>query len=280
MDVLANFSLCGKVAVLTGAAGFFGRYFATALLEAGVEMVYLLDKNLDGLIELFKVLSDEKRPRPLNFQTIQVDQSNEQTTSRVFEQILAAGSVDVLVNNSFQFGPLTGFNDPTGRVEMASKGQVMASFESGAWWPFRATQLVASAMKNKGSGSVVNIASMYGLVAPNPDLYEGRDYFNPIGYSLAKAALIAQTRYLAAWLGPEVRVNALAPGAIPNNESRSENSEQNKDEEFVQRLVARTLLKRVGHPLDLVGPLIFLCSDASRYMTGQTVVVDGGWTTT
>lgn len=272
------FSLEGKRIVLTGAAGFFGRYFAKALLEAGAKWLYLLDFNVAGL----KELAEELQLRGLkSFETIQIDQSDEHWTTDVFNQlILKFGAIDVLVNNSFLFGPRSGFNDPAGRVETASRDQVMMALESGSWWPLRAAQLVTPGMKAKGAGAIINIASMYALVAPNPALYAGRDYFNPVGYGMAKAAVIAQTQYLAAWLGPEVRVNALAPGAIPNNERKSDNSEQNKDEEFVQRLVGRTLLKRVGHPDDLVGAIIFLASNASSYMTGQTLVVDGGWTTT
>lgn len=271
------FSLVGKRVVLTGAAGFFGRYFASALLEAGANKVHLLDCDHSGLSELSRILTQ----KGLTDGVIDcVNQNDEVHVEKIFGKISAEGPVDVLINNSFCFGLTTGFGDSSGRVQTATQNQVMSSFESGCWWSLRASQLVAPGMKEKGAGNIINIASMYGLVAPNPDLYAGRDYFNPVGYSMSKAATIAQTRYLAAWLGPEIRVNALAPGAIPNNERRSENSEQNKDEEFVRRLVDRTLLKRVGHPTDLVGPLVFLASDASHYMTGQVVVVDGGWTTT
>jgi len=271
------FSLAGRRIVLTGAAGFFGRYFALALLEAGAKKVHLLDWDIPGLSGLEQSLAQKGLTDGMIHR---VNQNDEVHVEEIFGEILAEGPVDILINNSFRFGPTTGFGDSSGRVQTATKDQVMSSFESGCWWSLRASQLVAPGMKEKGTGNIINIGSMYGLVAPNPDLYASRDYFNPVGYSMSKAAVIAQTRYLAAWLGPEIRVNALAPGAIPNNERRSENSEQNKDEEFVRRLVDRTLLKRVGHPTDLVGPLVFLASEASRYMTGQVVVVDGGWTTT
>jgi len=258
------FSLAGRRIVLTGAAGFFGRYFALALLEAGAKKVHLLDWDIPGLSGLEQSLAQKGLTDGMIHR---VNQNDEVHVEEIFGEILAEGPVDILINNSFRFGPTTGFGDSSGRVQTATKDQVMSSFESGCWWSLRASQLVAPGMKEKGTGNIINIGSMYGLVAPNPDLYASRDYFNPVGYSMSKAAVIAQTRYLAAWLGP-------------NNERRSENSEQNKDEEFVRRLVDRTLLKRVGHPTDLVGPLVFLASEASRYMTGQVVVVDGGWTTT
>ena len=271
------FSLFGKRVVLTGASGFFGRYFSKALLEAEAAYVYLLDCNAEGLDELHSELLSSGLE---NHKTLVVDQNNQNQTEECFGHILREGVVDVLVNNSFRFGQLTGFNDPLGRVETATREQIMTAFESGCYWSLHATQLVVPGMKMKGSGAIINLASMYALVTPDPALYEGRDYFNPIGYGMAKAAIVSQTKYLAAWLGPEIRVNALAPGAIPNNERRTENSEQNKDEEFVQRLISRTQLKRVGHPLDLVGAIVFLASPASSYMTGQVVVVDGGWTIT
>ena len=267
--MLKGFSLLGKVIVLTGAAGFFGRYFAQALLEAEAKQVYLLDRDGAGLDELAQTLAQTGLH---NWTACIVDQNNEDQVAGVFDRIQVHDPVDVLVNNAFRFGPLTGFTapDPLGRVETATKTQVMTALESGTWWSLRATQLVAPGMKARGSGAIINIASMYGIVAPNPALYDGRDYFNPPGYGMAKAAVIAQTQYVAAWLGPEIRCNA----------RKSENSEQNKDEEFVRRLTDRTLLNRLGHPHDLVGPLVFLASDASGYMTGHVLVVDGGWTVT
>jgi gluconate 5-dehydrogenase len=119
---------------------------------------------------------------------------------------------------------------------------------------------------------------MYALVAPNPALYEGTDLLNPPGYSASKAALLSFTRYIAAfWGGYGIRANAILPGPFSNLEDSGSNS-VSKDDPFLDRLKGRTCLGRIGHPTELVGCLLYLASDASTYMTGQALVVDGGWT--
>lgn len=208
-----------------------------------------------------------------------LDLYNRDEASQVLRHLSCAESVDILVNNAFDFSARTGFNTREGRLEDATYEQFEASFQSGVWWAIQATQIFGERMKVAGHGAIINICSMYGVVVPHPSLYEGTDRFNPPGYSMAKAGLIQFTRYAASFLGPEVRVNALSPGAIPNLETVTDNAVDAKDETgFIQRLVDRTLLKRVGHPRDLAGPLVFLASDASAYMTGHNLVVDGGWT--
>jgi gluconate 5-dehydrogenase len=121
---------------------------------------------------------------------------------------------------------------------------------------------------------------MYALVAPSPRLYEGTSFINPPGYSASKAALLALTRYVASFWGPYgVRSNAILPGPFSNTEQDGPNSVRQGDA-FLERLKARTCLGRTGRPEELVGALLFLASDASSYVTGQALVVDGGWTVT
>ncbi len=273
------FSLEQKEIILTGAAGFFGVYFAKALLGAGAGKVFLLDKDEERLVTLKQSLQKEFDKEKIVIQPI--DQYNRIATSEILKNLVEKDNITVLINNSFDFSTGTGFNDEKGRIETATFDHIMRSFESGIYWPFQATQILANKLSaEKKKGTIINIGSMYSLVSPNPDLYKGRDYFNPPGYSMIKSAVLALTRYTASFYGPYVRANALLPGAIPNIEHKSDNSEQNKDDEFMQRLIDRTLLKRVGHPTDLIGPIIFLASDASSYMTGQGIVVDGGWVVT
>ena len=120
---------------------------------------------------------------------------------------------------------------------------------------------------------------MYAVVAPDPKLYEGKDTFNPPSYGVAKAAILALTRYTASFCGKyNIRCNALVPGSFPNVNPAAYNSPA--DEEFMQRLRDKTVLGRTGEVEDLHGALIFLASDASSYMTGQTIAIDGGWTIT
>lgn len=276
-DLGSLFSLKEKLVILTGAAGFFGQYFLKALLDHEANMVVAIDVDEERM-EQMKGSFDPDR---VLFKRL--DQYDQHTSRQFFEEIsekLLTGPT-VLINNSFDFSKETGFNSVYGRLSTAPVDQIMRSLESAVAWPFLATQILGNvAVMRKHNLSVINIGSMYSLIAPNPDLYVGRDYINPPGYSIGKSGVLALTRYTAAWLAPWVRANAICPGAIPNTETVTSNSEQNKNPEFMQRLVDRTLLKRAGHPTDLIGALIFLASDASSYMTGQAITIDGGWTIT
>jgi len=167
-------------------------------------------------------------------------------------------AIDVLVNNAFEFSKETGFNDPSGRVDVITKDQWMRALESGVYWHALATQVLAERMAKHGSGSIINVSSMYAIVSPDPALYEGTEVFNPPSYGAAKAALLALTRYTAASYGR------------PHNAPRND--------EFLRRLSDRTVVGRYGEPADLKGAIVFLASDASRYVTGQCLSVDGGWT--
>lgn len=272
---MTYFTLRGKTAVLTGAGGFFGRYFANALAAAGAFPI-LIDRN-EGRLHMLAL--ELRINHNADSSCRWVDLYDREAAQEALRAIARQTPIDILVNNAFDFSVRTGFNTPDGRLEAATFEQLESCFQSGIWWALQSTQILGAAMKLRGRGSIINIGSMYGVVVPHPSLYEGTEKFNPPGYSMAKAGLIQFTRYSAAFLGPEVRVNALSPGAIPNLETASDNGvDAQREKEFVQRLADRTLLKRVGHPDDLTGPLVFLASDASAYMTGHNLVVDGGWT--
>ena len=126
----------------------------------------------------------------------------------------------------------------------------------------------------KAGGSIVMFASMYGIVSPNPSLYPDGINPNPIEYGAGKAGLIQLTKYLAAYYGPKnIRVNAIAPGPFPNLIK-----DDNHNETFINNLKNSTMLKRIGESKEINGPIIFLLSNASSYITGQVLKVDGGWT--
>ena len=273
------FSLKGKKVIITGGAGFFGRYFCRAVLNHGADKLVVIEypgKGDDFKKELVKKYGKNR------VSWYPVDLYDREATDVCYKKIAKAEKkIDVLVNNAFDFSLKTGFNHPSGKLENATFGQIEASFKSGIYWAIQSTQFFGKLMKKAGKGSIINICSMYANVVPSPHLYKGTEKFNPPGYSMAKAGLFQFTKYAASFFGPEVRANTMSPGAIPNLESKTYNAvnaASPEEKEFLQRLVDRTLLNRVGHPSDLIGTLIFLASDASSYITGVNIPVDGGWT--
>lgn len=267
------FSLAGKTAIVTGAAGYLGRIFTEALLDAGARVVLMgRGEKLLQVTQQFEARYGEGRTEAKS-----VDFFDTEAYRQTLQDLIRCPSgIDILINNAFEFSKETGFNDPSGRLESLSKGQWMRAMESGVYWHALATQVVAEAMAERRSGSIINVSSMYALVSPDPALYEGTTIFNPPTYGAAKAALLSLTRYTAAFYGRRgVRCNALLPGAFPNLGGDSYNAPRN--EEFLKRLSDRTLLGRYGQPQDLKGAIIFLASDAAGYVTGQCLSVDGGW---
>lgn len=163
------------------------------------------------------------------------------------------------------------------RTRPSSNG--IAILLGGVYWPALAVQKLGAKMKEQRSGSIINVSTMYALVAPSPALYEGTQSLNPPGYSAAKAALLAFTRYVASfWECHGIRANAILPGPFSHVEDKGANSR--RDDPFLERLKARTCLGRIGRPSELIGGLLYLASDASSYVTGQALSVDGGWTVT
>ncbi len=264
----ALFSLEGRMAIVTGAAGYLGRGFSEALLAAGARVV------LYGRGEkLSKFAESLKNRYGKNVNHFRVDFYDEDSFLKCLQE--AGSEVDILVNNAYDFSEETGFNHPSGRIEEMEKKTWMKGLEAGVCWAGLATGEILGIMKRRKGGSIINVSSMYAIVAPDPDLYEGTETFNPAHYGASKAGLLALTRYVASFYGKHnIRCNALVPGAFPNMEGKNRPAEG-----IVGKLKRKTALGRVGLPNDLAGALIFLASDASSYMTGQVLVVDGGWIT-
>ena len=268
------FRLEGKTVVITGTTGFFGRMMAETFLSVGCKVVAL------GRTEKVRELADHLSSQyPAAMTGHVVDFYDRPKLRRTLEQVMAANkTIDVLINNAYDFSVGTGFNHPSGRLETLSEDQFFRGAESGIYWPFLTTQIIGQQMVKQGYGSIINICSMYAIVAPDARLYEQTSAFNPATYSLAKAALLALTRYVASFWGQHnVRCNAILPGSFPNLGGDSYNSPQDTD--FIRRLEAKTVLGRVGQPADLAGALLLLASEASGYITGQAIIIDGGWTT-
>jgi NAD(P)-dependent dehydrogenase (short-subunit alcohol dehydrogenase family) len=188
-------------------------------------------------------------------------------------------SIDILINNAHELGSATGFNVPEGSLENSTFDQWQRNLQGGVYWAVQTTQRLGIRMKAQHHGSIINIATMYASVAPRPQLYEGTTSLNPPGYSASKAALAAFTRYTASFWGPDgVRANCISPGPFSNTEDTAGQNSVAEDSPFVKRLKGYTVLDRIGRPIELCGALLFLASDASTYVTGQNLNVDGGWT--
>jgi gluconate 5-dehydrogenase len=268
------FSLEGRTALLTGASGFLGRTFARTLLSNGARLIAV--GRSSRLDELSAEWSGEFGADRV--QAYRVDMYDVRAFSAVLDEIAARDSVDVLVNNAYEMGPNTGFNSPQGTLETATLEQWTRHFTSGIYWPALTVQKLGPGMITRGRGSIVNISTMYALVAPDPRLYEGTTFLNPPGYSSAKAGMLAFTRYVASFWGRHgIRANAILPGPFSNTEDVTSNSVDASDP-FLLRLAQRTSLGRTGRANELVGALLYLASDASSYVTGHALVVDGGWT--
>jgi gluconate 5-dehydrogenase len=270
------FSLERKTAVLTGASGFLGRTFTRALLANGARVVALGRSprlQQQGGLWSKEFGADNISCRQVDmYQTAALDE----VCDRINEE---ESSIDILINNAHELGSPTGFNVPEGSLENATFDQWMRNMQSGVYWAAQTTQRFGIRMKQQRRGSIINIASMYASVAPRPQLYEGTSSLNPPGYSASKAALVALTRYTASFWGRDhVRANCISPGPFSNTEDLSSENAVPADSPFVERLKSYTLLDRIGTPVELCGALIFLASDASSYVTGQNIFVDGGWT--
>ena len=273
----ALFSLEGKTAVLTGASGFLGRTFALALLANGARVVALgrserLKKEAETWANQF---GTEK------IAVEQIDMYDVEALNILCDKIAAEEkSIDILINNAHELGAATGFNIPEGSLENSTFDQWQRNLQGGVYWAVQTTQRLGIRMKAQKRGSIINIATMYASVAPRPQLYEGTTSLNPPGYSASKAALAAFTRYTASFWGTSgVRANCISPGPFSNTEDvgTGQNAVQ-EDSPFVTKLKGYTVLNRIGRPLELCGALLFLASDASTYMTGQNLNIDGGWT--
>ena len=165
-----------------------------------------------------------------------------------------------------------GFNVKTDQIQNYSRAEWQQNINAAIGLPALTTSIIGAGMKARGHGSIINVATMYALVAPHPNLYKDTPYMNPPGYGAAKAALLEFTRYVAAFWGQYgVRCNAICPGPFPKSIT-AENSK------FVERLDSYTCLNRVGRASEIAGAILFLASEASSYVTGHTLVVDGGWT--
>lgn len=253
-----------RVAVVTGGAGHIGRAAAEAVAEMGATVV-LLDFHADRLAE---TAADLGSRFPGEIVPMEVDLEDETAVRRAgaeisgrFPAVHALMNVAALVGTS----PLEGWTKPLAEQSTATWRRAL---EVNLTAVFVLCQALADPLRRSGRGSVINVASTYALVGPDPRLYEGTSMYTPAAYAASKGGIVQMTRWLATELAPDVRVNTITPGGI----------ERGQPAVFQERYRARTPLGRMGVEEDLKGAFAFLASDLSAYVTGQNVVVDGGWT--
>lgn len=254
------FNLAGKVALVTGGAGLIGRALVEGLASFGAH-VYIADFNL----EVAEKYAAELRARGLSAAAITLDIRDLGSISACVARVVAqSGKIDVWVNSAYPKTPDWGqpFEKVTPEAwRVAIDGQL-----SGYCFCCREA---AEAMRAARKGSVINLGSTYGMVGPDFSIYEGTALTMPAAYAAIKGGIINFTRYLASYYGKDgIRFNCISPGGIENNQPGP----------FVKNYVRRTLLGRMGAPRDIAGAAVFLASDASSYVTGHNLAVDGGWT--
>jgi NAD(P)-dependent dehydrogenase (short-subunit alcohol dehydrogenase family) len=259
MAILDRFSLNGKVALVTGGAGSYGRQIVTALAEAGAQ-TYIASRNLEAL----EKAASEYQVMGHDVKALQFDQADEKSVLSLKDQVLKRSPrIDVLVNNAVARPMKKGYQDDA--VTFTESMQVNAT------GLFMITRAFGDAMTERGSGSIINIGSFMGMVGPDPANYKGTGMsgWYP-DYYFHKGGMINFTRFIASYYGSKgIRCNCVSPGGLWSKRI---------PEVFVHQYSERTFLGRLANETDLMGIIVFLASDASVYITGTNIPVDGGYT--
>jgi NAD(P)-dependent dehydrogenase (short-subunit alcohol dehydrogenase family) len=265
------FDLTGRTALITGAGGILGAGFARILAAHGASVVLVDISGQAAQAAADAILAQLPQARVL---PLQIDITRPEAVATMIETANAAfGAVHILLNNAAgKSSNVRAFFEPLETFSLDTWREVMAVNVDAA---FLVAQAVGSDMKRKGiKGSIVQTASIYGVVGPDARIYEGSNYLGgpintPLVYAASKGAIIAMTRYLATYWGADgIRVNSLTPGGI----------ESGQNEAFTMRYSHKVPLGRMGSRDELQGAVLFLASDASSYVTGHNLVVDGGFT--
>ncbi|MGI9457303.1 MAG: SDR family oxidoreductase [Aeoliella sp.] len=251
------FNLSGRTVLVTGASGHLGSVLASALAEAGATVVVASRDAERGEVAR-KNLPDSDRHH-----AVILDQLDESSLQRGFDEALRkAGQIDILINNGHEATDADLFS--------VTAEQFSRQLANATGYFLLARLLRDHAVSRQEGASIVMLGSMYGLVGSYPDAYADIGPASPVAYHVLKGGIVQLTRHLAVyWAHDNVRVNCLSPGPFPGPQAPPE---------LVRRLETKSPLGRMGTPTELKGPLLLLASDAGSYITGQNIVVDGGWT--
>ncbi|MBP1993140.1 SDR family oxidoreductase [Paenibacillus eucommiae] len=258
MSILNSFSLEGKVALVTGGAGMYGRQIAMALAQAGAA-TNITSRHLDQL----PVMEESYAESGVTVKAHNLDQEHEESILALRDKLMAEhGRIDILVNNAVA-RTMGSWNDP---LEAFAQ-----SMQINATGLFSLTRAFGDIMAEQGSGSIINIGSIQGMVGPDATLYKDMGFHGMVpDYFFHKGGMINFTRFVASYYGPKnVRCNCVSPGGLASHRT---------PEAFVERYSDRTLLGRMANETDLMGSIVFLASEASVYLTGVNLPVDGGYT--
>lgn len=256
------FSLLDKVAIVTGGYGYLGTDMSKGLANAGAKVI-VAGRSQEKYEEKFQDSIG------IDFESCDIMDSK--SLSSLFDRVASKfGKIDILVNNATSV--------KTNKPVNISDEDWCYTMEGVLGSVFKGIREVVPYMLKNGQGKIVNISSMYGVVSPDFSLYDGENcefYINPPHYGAAKAGVVQLTKYYASLLGKNnIQVNSISPGPFPSN------TIQERNIVFINRLKAKTSVSRVGQPKDLVGAVTFFSSQASNFITGQNLLVDGGWTIT
>ena len=252
------FALDGRVALVSGGAGRYGRQISLALAEAGATVIVASRDLLrcENFAAELRVAGYKAEAREFNL-------TNDESVRALAEELRASVKrIDVLFNNAVTVS--------AGSPERYSTSEWGRAMECNATGLYRSCLVFGTFMAEQGWGSIVNIGSIYGVVSPDFSLYEGHEEMtNPPSYGFAKAGMVQLTRYLAVYFGGRgVRVNCISPGGLYST---------NMPADFATRYRAHTPLGRMAGPNDIKGAALFLAADASAYVTGQNLLIDGGF---
>lgn len=259
VSIQTLFSLRGRIALVTGGAGRYGRQISRAIAEAGATVI-VASRSIERCEECAATLKNDG----FDAHAFTLDLTSEDSTRCLANLIHSRfGRLDILFNNAVAVHA-----EP---LDIHSPEEWARTMECNSTGLYRACRIFGEMMAGRRSGAIINVASIYGLVSPEFGIYNGHaEMTNPPSYGFAKAGMVQLTRYLAVYFGKwGVRVNCLSPGGLYSSEMPNE---------FVANYSRRTALGRMAGPNDLKGAAVFLASDASAYVTGHNLLVDGGYT--